>query len=195
MFINYADPASDPIAAIASYLQAGYNAGAWNGTPTASTGVITSLNAAANSTASSVGYADYGDGMNVNTTVNTVELKYTAIGDTDLDGTVGLSDYNAVVRNFGTGTTWDRGVVTYDGTVSLADYNAIIRNFGQTAPAAAASASAASFSASLVPSLPAPERQKLSKSAAPALVPNLVTSTPTDLSSRRRHPPARIKHR
>jgi hypothetical protein len=156
VFISYAGPTSDPILAIKSYLQTGFNNGAWNGTATPSTGAITSTAAAASPAAFSVGNADYGDGMNVNTVVNTVELRYTALGDTNLDRTVGLADYNAVVRNFGTGTTWDRGVVTYDGSVGLADYNAVVRNFGNTAPAtiaAAANASRVAGSGTTAPSL------------------------------------------
>jgi len=50
---------------------------------------------------------------------------------------VGLADFTAVVRNFGVGTNWDQGMVTYGATVGLADYSAVVRNFGMSTPAAA----------------------------------------------------------
>ena len=68
---------------------------------------------------------------------NTVLVKYALVGDTNLDGNVGLDDYNAVVRNFGkTGASWDQGDFFYEGTIGLDDYNAVVRNFGRTLPAA-----------------------------------------------------------
>jgi hypothetical protein len=48
VFISYST--SDPIAVVQSYLHAGYNNGAWNGTPTATTGIIASAAAQANPT-------------------------------------------------------------------------------------------------------------------------------------------------
>ena len=78
---------------IQSYLRNGYNGGAWNGTPTASTGVITSFAAAGNASHSTaIGYADSADGQGVNTTPNTIELRYTILGDANLDGQVNSAD-------------------------------------------------------------------------------------------------------
>ena len=66
VFIRYGS--SDPIAAIQSYLKNGYNAGAWSGTPTATTGVITSAAAQTNPNhTTAVGYSDSSDGQSVNT--------------------------------------------------------------------------------------------------------------------------------
>ena len=48
VYISYANAASDPLAVVRSYLQNGYNNGLWTGTPTSTTGVITSNAAAAN---------------------------------------------------------------------------------------------------------------------------------------------------
>lgn len=137
----YPNVPSDPIAAVRKYLSNGYNGGAWDGLPTAATGVITSTDARNDpSHGTGIGYADWADGTGVNTYPNSVKLQYTVIGDTDLDGTVGLSDYTVVVRNFGVGTNWTQGVVTYDGTVSLSDYTAVVRNFAQNTPTAAPAA-------------------------------------------------------
>jgi hypothetical protein len=91
IFISYSS--SDPIAPIRSYLKAGYNAGAWNGAATASTGVITSTAAAANANHNTaIGYADSADGQGVNTTPNSIELTYTLYGDANLDHQVNSAD-------------------------------------------------------------------------------------------------------
>lgn len=154
LFVSYPTLGSDPIAAIKGYLTKGYNGGDWNGTSAtapAGTGAIRSSTSAADSAHLGIGYADNNDGTGGNTinpVVNTIKIQFAALGDTDLDGTVGLSDYTAVVRNFGTGTNWDQGAVTYGGTVNLNDYTAVVRNFGQTATAQAAPAAAAASSSS-----------------------------------------------
>lgn len=152
VFFAYPALGADPIAAITQYLAKAYAGGAWTGSPDSSAGVITSL-AARNDPnhATGIGYIDAADGTGLNSVAGTVVLKYALMGDTDLDGTVGLSDYTTVVRNFGTGGSWDAGAVTYDAVVSLADYTAVVRNFGQstpTAPAAAPALSASSGSTS-----------------------------------------------
>jgi len=59
---------------------------------------------------------------------------------------VGLSDYTAVVRNFGVGTSWDQGAVTYGATVGLDDYTAVVRNFGVATPAVVGASSTAGSS-------------------------------------------------
>jgi len=71
---------------------------------------------------------DQGNGTNFNYTSSVVQ------GNADLSGTVNLNDYNAVVRNFGTGTTWTQGNFDQASTVDLNDYNTVVRNFGQSAP-------------------------------------------------------------
>jgi hypothetical protein len=61
---------------------------------------------------------------------NAVLVKYTLVGDTNLDGMVSGADYNTVLRNFDeTGATWIDGDFGYSGTVNGADYNAILDNF------------------------------------------------------------------
>jgi hypothetical protein len=54
-----------------------------------------------------------------------------AQGDANLDGTVNLSDFNALAANFGqSGRTWQQADFTYDGQVTLDDFNALAANFG-----------------------------------------------------------------
>lgn len=137
--IAYADPGTDPVTSVRSYIQNGYNGGTWTGVAAGLTGAITSTDAMNNPLHNTgVAWVDSAEGTALNQVANTILLKYAVIGDTDLDGTVGLSDYTTVVRNFMTGASWTRGVVTYDGTVGLGDYTAVVRNFGQALPASVA---------------------------------------------------------
>ncbi|MCY2924576.1 MAG: dockerin type I domain-containing protein [Planctomycetota bacterium] len=53
-------------------------------------------------------------------------------GDVNLDGQVGLLDYNVIKMNFGaTNATWDMGDLNADGQVGLLDFNIVKANFGQ----------------------------------------------------------------
>lgn len=175
VYIAYGAVASDPIAAIKAYLKNGYAGGAWTGSPTASTGVITSAAARDNALHNTaVGYIDAADGSGLNPIANTILLKYAVAGDTDLNGIVGLSDYTAIVRNFETGTNWDQGVVTYGATVGLADYTAVVRNFGRSTPA-------------LGPSGVAVNQGNAQTAAGGASVSDIVTATNTP--HRHRHSP------
>jgi hypothetical protein len=130
VFINYGSPASDPITAIKSYLVTGYNGGAWNGTSTASTGVITSAAAQANANHNTaIGYSDSADGQGVNTTPNTIELKYTLYGDANLDGQVNSADLQRLLAFFNTSAAWDGGDFNYDGQVNSADLQSLLFTF------------------------------------------------------------------
>jgi len=48
------------------------------------------------------------------------------------------------VRNFGVGGNWTQGAVTYGSAVSLSDYTAVVRNFGTSVSGLAVPASTAS---------------------------------------------------
>jgi beta-glucanase (GH16 family) len=62
-----------------------------------------------------------------------VLVKFTLAGDTNLDGTVNLTDFNRLAANFGgAGRLWFQGDFNYDGTVNLTDFNLLAGNFGQT---------------------------------------------------------------
>jgi N-acetylneuraminic acid mutarotase len=144
LFISYADPTSDPIATIQQYLRTGYNSGAWNGAATSATGVITSAAAAADATHSTaIGYADFADGQGVNTTPNTIELKFTLVGDANLDGAVNTVDLQRVLSDFNGPGAWDQGDFNYDGTVNTADLQPLLFNFNTTLPATAGAAASA----------------------------------------------------
>ena len=113
---------SDPLAAIQGYLHNGYNAGAWNGSPTATTGVITSAAAQANANHNTaIGYADFADGQGVNTMPNTIELTYTLYGDANLDHQVNSADLQILLAFLNRTGAWDQGDFNYDGQVNSAD--------------------------------------------------------------------------
>jgi hypothetical protein len=64
---------------------------------------------------------------------NAVLVKYTLVGDANLDGNVGLADYNTVLSHYnGTGQPWTSGSFDYLGSVGLADYNTVLANYNQT---------------------------------------------------------------
>jgi hypothetical protein len=131
LFINYGAPVNDPMATIRGYLKTGYNGGTWTGT--SANGSIRSSAAAANvNQTTAIGYSDSADGQNVNTTPNTIELKYTLYADTHLLGTVGFADFSKLTQTFGnnTGGTWSTGDWTYDGSVNFSDFNLLTRTYG-----------------------------------------------------------------
>jgi hypothetical protein len=161
IYISYASPASDPIAAIRQYLQNGYNNGAWNGIPSASPafpGDITSIPAAQNAAQTTgIGYADSSDGLIAGQPANSIELKYTLYGDTTLTGTVGFNDFTRMTQHWNqtTGGAWDTGDFNYDGSVNSADFTLIARTYNTSLGSQAVAAVSAAAAASPVQS-PAP---------------------------------------
>ena len=134
LLITYAYHTADPLGIIRVDLHNGYNAGAWNGTPTATTGVIASAAAAANANQTTgIGYVDSADGSGINTVPNSIELKYTLYSDFNLTGTVGFPDLGKLAQNYGTnsGGTWDTGDWNYDGSVGFGDLALLARTYGK----------------------------------------------------------------
>ena len=166
VYISYASPTSDPIAAIKQYLQNGYNNGSWNGIPSASPafpGDITSIPAAQNAAqTTAIGYADSADGLIAGQPANTIELKYTLYGDTTLAGTVGFNDFTRMTQHWNqtSGGTWDTADFNYDGSVNSADFTLMTRTYNtslgsQASPAVTAAASGSQQKASPPPTPPA----------------------------------------
>ena len=125
VFLSYSS--SDPIAAIQNYLANGYNSGAWNGTPTASTGVIISQAAQGNPNRNTaIGFADFADGQGVNTVPNTIELTYTLYGDANLDHQVNSADLQILLAFLNRSGAWDQGDFNYDGQVNSADLQSLL---------------------------------------------------------------------
>ena len=127
MFIKYGSNA-DPISTIAGLIKSGYNGGAWNGT-----GIFSS--AAAVSKSYGLGYSDSADpGNPAALPSGTIEIKYTLLGDANLDGTVNSEDFTLFSEHLGkSGMMWDEGDFNYDGTVNSEDFTLLSENLGQSA--------------------------------------------------------------
>jgi hypothetical protein len=85
-----------------------------------------------------VGYADGADGVVAGLTSGQIEVKYTLLGDANLDGLVNGADFNILAANFNQSITgWDQGDFNYDGVVNSADFNELAANFNQGVSGAA----------------------------------------------------------
>ncbi len=84
-------------------------------------------------TASSIGVNSF-DGESVDG--SDVLIRYTYLGDTNLDGKVNAMDFNAVATNFGSGPGkfWVEGDFNYDGTTNTADFTQLAMNFNKHLP-------------------------------------------------------------
>ncbi len=131
-------------ATIRSYLINGRNGGAWNGV-----GGINSSTAAlpANSNYG-VGYADGADDVVAGLSSGQIEVKYTLLGDANLDGVVNGDDFTILAGNLGKSVTaWDEGDFNYDGVVSGDDFTALVGNLGKQANGATVQLPAADLAA------------------------------------------------
>jgi hypothetical protein len=146
----------DPSASIRQYITSGYNGGAWNGQATASAGVITSSSAATSAGVFGVGYAGSADGLVSGQPVNSVEIKYTVMGDANLDGVVDSSDAVQMARNYLAAgkSNWDQGNFNYDSTINLSDAQILQKNFGVVATGSALAATAAAVNSAATVATP-----------------------------------------
>jgi len=119
---------SDPMAAIFTYIQSGYNNGGWNGP-----GIIsTSARTPTNGLTYALGFSDGKDGIVPGLSSGQVEVKYTLLGDANLDGTVNGTDFSILAANFGLGVTnWDQGNFLFSSSVNGSDFSSLSANFGQ----------------------------------------------------------------
>jgi autotransporter-associated beta strand protein len=127
---------------IRGYLISGRNGGTWAGT----TGITSS--AAATNSHYAIGYADGADHVVAGLSSGQIEIKYTLLGDADLDGAVTGSDFTALVGNLGkSGRSWDQGDFDYDGSVTGSDFTALVGNLGKSATGADVVLPAADYAA------------------------------------------------
>jgi hypothetical protein len=138
LLINYGGGA-DPISSIAGYVASGYAGGAWNGPG------INSSSAAANA-GYGIGYADAADtGNPAGLSSGIIEVKYTLLGDADLNGTVNGIDFGILAANFNKAVSrWDQGDFDYNNIVNGIDFTALAANFNKAASGAAVGDSALS---------------------------------------------------
>ena len=135
----------DPIASIAAMIATGFNTGHWNGA-----GGIISTAAASNGASYGLGYADGDDPQAAATGLASgmIEIKYTLLGDADLNGIVNGIDFGILAANFNKGITgWDEGDFNYDNIVNGLDFGDLAANFNKGASGADAFAALESFAA------------------------------------------------
>ena len=131
LVLDYA--VGSPLTNVRNWLTSGYAGGAWNGN-----GINSSVAAADASHKQALGYAEASDlfgtfpatfaGVEVDNTA--VLVRHTIYGDTNLDQSVNLTDFNKLAAKFGTTGGWSQGNLNYDATINLADFNLLAGNFG-----------------------------------------------------------------
>jgi hypothetical protein len=139
--ISYA-AGNSPANAIRSYLVTGYNNGAWNGP---------GISSSAAGGSHALGFADSADGVVSGLAANTVIVKFTRVGDLNLDGVVNFTDLLILAQHYGQPTSkWDQGDLNYDGMVNFADLLGLAQNYGGTLSAAQLDTFAPSFRGDVV---------------------------------------------
>ncbi len=127
LLVNYSG-GGDPISTVYAELKSGYNNGTWNGS-----GIISSsAQTLHNGLGYGVGWADGSNHIVAGLSSGFIEVKYTLLGDANLDGTVNGSDFSILAANFGLGVTnWDQGNFLFSSSVNGSDFSALAANFGQ----------------------------------------------------------------
>ena len=125
VFLKYS--AADPIGSITAWIHSGYNAGAWTGVG------ILSTTAQTTGASYGIGYADSADSGNpAGLSAGTIEIKYTLLGDANLNGVVDGTDLGIVAANFNKGVSaWDQGDFNYDNIVDGTDFGDLAANFNK----------------------------------------------------------------
>jgi autotransporter-associated beta strand protein len=143
LIIDYGS-GSDPAATIYSYLKSGFNGGHWNGTGIMSTAAQNPTNGLHYG----LGFANGTDRVVSGLSSGEFEIKYTLLGDANLDGTVNGSDFSILAANFGLGhTNWDQGNFLFTASVNGSDFSALAANFGQGDSGADSTVTAADIAA------------------------------------------------
>jgi autotransporter-associated beta strand protein len=130
IIVDYSGLSTDPIiGSIAAWIASGYASGAWTGAG------IDSSTAASNHLSYGIGYAASSDAGNpAGLSSGQIEIKYTLLGDTNLDGKVNGTDFTVLATNFNqSGKAWDQGDFNYDGKVNGSDFLLLAANFNQSA--------------------------------------------------------------
>jgi hypothetical protein len=135
IIVNYSGLSTDPIiGSIAAWIKSGYNGNTWTGAG------ITSSIAASNLGKYGIGYAASSDSGNpAGLSSGQIEIKYTLLGDANLDGKVNGTDFTILATNFNQSVTagWDKGDFNYDGKINGSDFLLLAGNFNQSASGSA----------------------------------------------------------
>lgn len=109
-------PNSDPISTIVGYIKSAYDQGKWDGS-----GLTSST--AASTPGTAVGYADGNTDTGTAAAAGTDLVRFTWLGDLNLDGIVNNADLLIMKVNAGmSGADWAEGDVNYDGVVNADDF-------------------------------------------------------------------------
>jgi hypothetical protein len=130
ILVNYGS-GTDPAGDIRMSLVNGYNGGTWTtgfGAPGSLGSIVSSSAANDPQHRTGIGFADWADGQGVNTTPNSVEIKYTLYGDANLDGQVNSADLQILLFGLNRPGLWDQGDFNYDQQVNSADLQALLFN-------------------------------------------------------------------
>jgi hypothetical protein len=113
-------------------------------------GKLTSLDAAADPVHRAIGYAEASaigspaSFLSESIDGTSILIRYTVMGDANLDGRVNALDFNALATDFGRSEQfWFTGDFSDDGLVTTADFNALAGNFNGLLPSPTAALGAA----------------------------------------------------
>jgi hypothetical protein len=122
---------NSPFAAIRSDIAQAYDGAAWDKPG------LTSTAAKASPQNYGLGYAEASalglgtfDGVTLGG--NAVLVKFTVVGDANLNGKVDIGDYDTVLSDYGSAGNWSSGNFNFTGTVGIGDYDAILSNYGKS---------------------------------------------------------------
>jgi hypothetical protein len=162
LLLNYGAGA-DPISAVQQLITSGYSGGAWNGP-----GILSSTSPANPSYA--LGYADAADpGNPAGLGSGQIEIRYTLVGDANLDGKVNGADFAILASNFNQAVAgWDNGDFNYDGKANGADFAMLSANFNQGSQIAVTAAAPAAPPVTTQPALAATPTSTTVAIASPA---------------------------
>jgi len=82
-----------------------------------------------------------------------VAVRFTLVGDVDLDGQVGVADLGILATDYGTTTQggWGAGDLNADGAIGVADLGMLATNYGQSLTGGSVATSQAMPSSTAVP--------------------------------------------
>jgi len=136
MIIDYDDPGASPLQAVTRWIAAGYDDKKWD-----SSGIV-STSAAADALRLGLGYAQndllftrFSTFAGEDVDATSVLVKYTYLGDVNLDGKVDDNDVTLMVIEYDRGRvsthTWQQGDISgYDGKIDDNDVTILVLNYG-----------------------------------------------------------------
>jgi fibronectin-binding autotransporter adhesin len=140
MVVNYSG--GSPLSQIAGWINTGSANGAWtgNGISSSDAAAVAADSGAAHKTCVAFGDASAVLGGGTSFAGQTISLpaillRYTYVGDANLDQQINTFDFTALANNFnGAAQSSSDGDFNNDGTANALDFNAVASNMGQAAP-------------------------------------------------------------